>query len=495
MKQRILILMLVIVCVLPILISCAKETVNLDDFERLLSENSEVELFAELVYVVIPKECSGELAKRAEDLASKIHEKTSVEAIVKYDSQPMATDSDVLEILVGNTSRTVSQETFRAFRDRDYICKYDHGVILIGGKSDAATLLAIDKFETEILTGASRASLMSEHAHFEVWGEYSIDSLLLNGFGIYDYTIVYSGDGFESEMAYILQRYISQRSGYTLDVRRYSAVDDSVVKTIRLYTDESQYGDTAVIESVGDNIEIHANGSYGVSAAVACFANTLLPQNISGACEANIYGKTFVDCHNDTLSIAIASAEHKNGATADLLIGFSETVRAFDGDLICFFPVSEDLVDDIEANCTEEYRFLLSDGESTPIICKSTLYEKLNTSYKDDALRVELAANDTHAWSLYRVDRADSAFVSSINERSVLVCNEPLMNNDLFVKIGEFEGEEQRFYVYVSRDTDAEFVSESKIYGQGDSYVSFCTVEMTAKYHTDFQALKYALER
>lgn len=493
MKRRFLTLILVIICALPALISCAKEATNLDDFEKLVIENTEAETFAELVYVVIPRECSGELAKRAEDLASKIYEQTSVETIVKYDSQPMAVTSGVLEILVGNTSRTVSQEAFRRFRDRDYICKYEHGVILLGGKSDAATLLAIDRFESEILPGASGAALMSEHACFEESGEYPIASLLLNGFGIYDYTIVYGEDGSESDMAYALQEYISQRSGYTLDVHSYNGIDNSVVKTIWIRIDASFDGDIAVIESVGGNIEIYAQSSYGVSAAVACFANTLLPQNISGDHEANIYEKTFVDCRNASLRIAIVSADHKNGETADLLIGFANTIRAFDGELICFLSVADDLFDDIKSNCVEGHQLHLPAQGTAPIICKSVLSDKLNTSYENHALRIELAVNDTAVWSIYRVDRSDSALAQDVSGLSLLACNEPLTNNGSLVKIGEFGGEEQPYYVYANEGIEAEFAVDHRLYGQGASYVSFCTVAMTAKYHADFQALKDAL--
>ncbi len=493
MKRRFLTLIVVLICAFFVLISCAKEAANLDDFERLLIENSEAETFAELVYVVIPNECSGELAERAEDLASKIYEQTSVETIVKYDSQPMAVTSGVLEILVGNTSRTVSQEAFRRFRDRDYICKYEHGVILIGGKSDVATLLAIDRFESEILPGASRAVLMSKHACFEENGEYPIASLLLNGFGIYDYAIVYGEDGYESNMAYVLREYISQRSGYTLDVHSYKDIDDSVVKTIWIRTDASFDDGTAVIESVGNNIEIYAQSSYGVSAVVARFADMLLPQNISGDHEANIYGKTFIDCKNASVRIAMVSADHKNGETADLLIGFANTVRAFDGELICFLSVADDLIDDIKSNCVEGYRLHLPAQGDAPIICKSTLYDKLNTAYQNRTLRVELPVNDTVVWSIYRVDRSDGALAQDVNGLSLIACNEPLANNGSLVKIGEFGGGEQPYYVYASDWIEAEFAVDHKLYGQGASYVSFCTVAMTAKYHVDFQTLKDAL--
>ncbi|MBP3369834.1 MAG: hypothetical protein J6L85_03685 [Clostridia bacterium] len=497
MKQKLFFFILVLICLLG-LVSCADTTVNLDDFEELLIENSEQETdekpFAELIYMVIPNNASGDFVARVEDLAKQIYEKTSISTVVKYDSQPMSYGSGILEILIGNTSRTVSQEIFKPFRDGDYICRYERDVILLGGKSESATLTAIDRFEKEILPGVTRTTFMSAHAHFEERGEYSVDALLLNGFGIYDYTVVCGESDDEREIAKVLQQYISQRSGYTLDVRTYDSVDSSVAKTIRIYLDETCKSNEAIIERVGNNVEICAGTSYGLSASAFELARVLLPENINGEYDAHVNGKRIVEYRNDTFRMAIVCAEYKDEATSDFILGLSETVASFDGELACFFPVANELIENMEESCADNYSFSLIAGSSAAVICKEELYDSMIDSYKDGALHIDLVSEDLNAWSLYCVDGGYADLGNAMSDLSVAVLNEPAPQNSGLIKIGEIERFEGRSYVYVREKTDATATSSYNTYNDENAYVSFCGIALTTKYHRGFRELKNALE-
>ena len=197
MKKLFLFTVFVLICALT-LCSCAKKTDNLDEFEQLLLSTSdgesENEAFAKLLYVIIPKDCSPDVTARATALAEAIEQKTGIETILKYDNVEVDKGQGIIEILVGKTSRLYSSELTRALRIDDYICKYERGSVVIGALSDEATLAAIDRFEADVLPGASRSYFMSESTKIEYFGEYEFDSVRLNGYDIREYNICYNSE-------------------------------------------------------------------------------------------------------------------------------------------------------------------------------------------------------------------------------------------------------------------------------------------------------------
>ena len=175
MKPRVFVLICLCIALLLSLSSCSKKaTTDLSEFERLTVDgDAEQEPFAQTVYLIVPDGASGELVNRAERFAAAITSQTGVPAIVKYDSQPIILGEDSLRILIGNTSDVISSDLLKGLRTDDYICKYERGAVVIGGKSDFASILAIEKFEKDILPTASYAFFMSEDAHFESLGALS----------------------------------------------------------------------------------------------------------------------------------------------------------------------------------------------------------------------------------------------------------------------------------------------------------------------------------
>ena len=168
-KYLLLIAVLTMILALAFLFTaCRKEESGLDEFEQLILSTSSPEengeAFTNAIYVVIPHDSGFMLAERAKILADDISDKTGIKTFLKYDSEP--TVDGTFELLVGYTSRLISKENIEPLRDEDYICRYDRGSIVLGGKSERSTLAAIQKFNDDILPGASYAALMSENAHF-----------------------------------------------------------------------------------------------------------------------------------------------------------------------------------------------------------------------------------------------------------------------------------------------------------------------------------------
>ena len=180
---------IVVVCALIFLSGCDNGDSGLDDFKQLLSDSAESEestekSFAEKVYLIIPRDCSPELSSAAAELAVDITERTDVETVVKYDNESIMLYKNDLQILIGATDRLISREAIEPLRVADYICRWDRGVIVLGGRHDDATVEAIEKFRETVLCGATAEFIMSEDAHFEKIDEYELDSIKLNGYDL-----------------------------------------------------------------------------------------------------------------------------------------------------------------------------------------------------------------------------------------------------------------------------------------------------------------------
>ncbi len=488
----------VLLAVFP-LSACSKNKVqNLDDFEQLLIQSDtqeEKEPFAELIYIIIPDTCSGEISMRAEKLARELNEKTSIRTVVRYDSQPVMSGDEILEILIGNTSRIISQESLKTLRDTDYVCRYEQGSILIGGKSERATMMALDIFERDILPGVSYAAIMSSYAHFESFGEYSVDSLSLNGFFIYDYTIVYKGGEFEKEFATLLRDYISIKSGYTLKLCPYDALNDFAAKTILICSDDTLTDGMSMLICNDNNVEIRGADEYTLSAAVARFAQILLPEGVGGEYDASLDERTIVECNQEHLELAISFAEYKDKPDPDFLVDLTNNVRSFRGDLLCFFELSGDLNDDIEFNCVDGMEFYISERESLPLVHKDSV-DPEDVCFQNGLLRMNICLDGGETWNLYMLeDNSFAKIENEIGDKSIVISKEKI-DSDKLTLVKEisygFEEELKVCFVYVS----CSLASETRIYSQikESSYMTFCAVELEPKYHEDFQTLKNAVE-
>lgn len=232
--------------------------------------------FAEHVYVIIPSGCSGELSIKANALTEKIRQDVGILASLKYDDELAESPKGSCEILIGNTNRLASKNAEEELKTNDYLCRWDNGALVICGKSDSATLVAIDKFISDILPTASRYSLMHADAHFELFNDYEIENITLNGYDLYDYVLVYDSEqkSNEREMAEALRDFINVKSGYLLDVISDDEIKTETRRMIKISASESTEN-KAVILSEENGISLLGNDSYFLSRAVAEFAKNV----------------------------------------------------------------------------------------------------------------------------------------------------------------------------------------------------------------------------
>lgn len=221
--------------------------------------------------IVLSGNCSSEVSSAAHGIKIALEQATGVDCGVTYDAQQAPDRSDVIEILIGNTTRNSSRVAFEGLRTDDYVCKWVEGSIVIGGISNSATLTALERFIDEILPYATPSGVMSAEQEFCYSHNYALDSVKLCGFEISDYSIVSSEQTLEYALA--LADDIAQKSGHILSAKQGKAKD--TVKEIVLLVD-SECDANAYIEYDSEDVVLRAKDAYGVSVALAKLFDQLL---------------------------------------------------------------------------------------------------------------------------------------------------------------------------------------------------------------------------
>ena len=253
--------------------------------------------------IVIPSACSAALKNAADGLALRIAEQTGVTATAVYDTEPLSERVNETEILLGLTNRSVSMESMKSLKKDDYICRVVNGAVVLGGKTDSATVVAVERFCREILPAATAELLMSEDGGFSLYGSYPYEQVLLNGFDLYEYGIVCPNNASEEllRLASSLQGAIAEKSGYWLSVSL-EADRDKTGKGIFLVTEKSEGGSVCarlipnaqgVTLCAEDSLGISAQGvtlcaedSLGISAAARELFSLLFAPADQGVCSA-----------------------------------------------------------------------------------------------------------------------------------------------------------------------------------------------------------------
>ncbi len=251
------------------LVSCRAWKDEDPPFE-LLSDSESEATFSGCV-LVIPAHCSSSLYEATNSLAEDITRKTGVPTRVRYDHERWERHDKDFLILLGLVDHAEMREALRGLKAQDYICRGEETTLLLGGKSDEATILAIRQFTEELLPHATASCLISSEAGFTVFGTYAMGSILLNGFDLDEYTIVYPDKQVEflGELAETLQERIAARSGYHLAVQTEEDFKDRG-RSIRLSVNHPQEaGSSATILPTETGITLSAKNSFGVSVAAS----------------------------------------------------------------------------------------------------------------------------------------------------------------------------------------------------------------------------------
>lgn len=500
MKNKVFIIITILLAI-GLLSSCSScnDDGGLDKFEQLIVSTSSPEEnrepFADAAYVVVPQNAGVELVSRAVSLAAALTEKTGVATFLKYDSEP--TVSGTFEILLGYTSRLLSKENLGGLRDRDYICRYDRGCIILGGRTESATLEAIDKFESDILPGASYAAIMSKDAHFEVYAEPGDGEFSLNGHPIYEYTVAYCAESYE--IAELLVRYLEERSGCALSYSQKQAYDPQTSKCIWLLLDDAGDGATGISAKDG-NIVLSAPDLRGLSFAAATLLSEIGDELAASSTELTVEGSRILESTeaNAEVGISFGFAGSSGEVTLDFLMDLADAINSAEDGLVCFCPVENSLAEDIRLNCPVSRTALIvevGDGKSLPVLYRTSAFSSVSAERRDGTVRINAVTKDGRELCI-RIDDHSGEPIAYEGGEILLLSGTRLGDGGVELvataEYGSFsERVERRIYsdsvVCTDSETVAEYSDEYRYYGM----LSVCLAE---KYHESFIILKDTLK-
>ena len=220
-------IMIKITCVLMLVIfiftSCASkndENIPFIPIEDIKDSDEVVEIpEIDAIRIIIGRNESLEMIATAEELCEQLTAVVGKSAYISYEGDKTATDGET-EIWLGYQSTVAAQNLMREMRSDDFMCREIDGVIVMGGRSIAATANAVERFCKEILLSATKYRLIPENGGFEHVGEYEVDRALINGVLVKNFEIVIESRN-DSELlgsALYLQSSISDKTGYWLDI-------------------------------------------------------------------------------------------------------------------------------------------------------------------------------------------------------------------------------------------------------------------------------------
>ncbi len=379
MKKRIFILAGLILALSIFVLSCSQAGADddaLGKFEQMMEELSTEsdtsvapEPVAQRIYVIIPEAASAELCQKAKELADNIALKTEIECSVKYDYEyTKRYDGDLL-VLLGNTDDARSKDASATLKVGEYSCRWDRGDIIIAAKDHGAAVAATDEFMSTVLVGASRYSLMSEGANFKHTEEYEVSKVLVNGYDLYDFTLVSAQD--TVEMVQVLRDYIAKRSGYLLDLCLDSEKVDG--KTISFVCDTKVSG--AVIELENGSLNVSAGDDYMISVAVSDIAKKLFENISEGVASLNVSYTNRISSSNR--SIKVCAVSYLNGGKTNVhqVIELVERLNSNYFDIVVFGCMSATDSNDIFQNFnSREYNLSRVVAEDGTVFC--SMYRK-----------------------------------------------------------------------------------------------------------------------
>ena len=467
-------------------------------FEQLTLNSAETdssaEKFAEHIYIVIPRSSSGELSLKAKELSEMIAEKTGIITTVKYDNEFSSAPAKSCEVLIGNTDRLASDNAMAVLKNDDYLCRWDNGAVVICGRNDKSTIVAIDRFIEEILHGASQYSLMMPEAHFESISEYDISKITLNGYDLYDYTIVYSDKelSFEKEIAFYVRDMINAKSGYMLNVLAESKLSAESGKAIKFLTDEN----TSAIETKGGNIIISGKDSYSLSYVASKFVSKLYAEDASEIIELDYKEKKTFEVDAEYFSFSIYYLDFVKGGDTYAMVDLIQKLKILSEDLMLVVNPDENIIERIKLGMLADQRIEvleLAQGKAA-IVYNSQTINSLKCEIKDEKILLIGADSKTGGViDLYYVTELSSEDALFPNAENGIVFAENCdVSADQSTSVNDtatVNGEQMSYSLIVGGKYNDEDSAAAK---QTDTAFD-CTVKIRLNFHPDFYELKNTL--
>lgn len=285
---------------------------------------------AEQMYVILPANAGGTLVDRAEELTEALKEKTGIDTTLRYDDSPLPFRDDSAFILLGYTDLEPSREAISPLKRDDYLCRWDGEMrtLLLGGKSDAATIAAIDRFTETLLPYADASLLMSADQAFLVSAAYPISEVTLNGHSLGSYVISCpkTPKAETVKIATALREALSDRCGFYLDIV-YETPKADAERRIRLSESPSEDGKSHIL-SDGTRITVIAQSMYDRAEAAACLVSLIVPSDATDTVTLTLPDSTEVSLSQTDLALLPSRLPNGFASTSDTLSTLYDAVNA-----------------------------------------------------------------------------------------------------------------------------------------------------------------------
>lgn len=399
-KSRAFFALLLLLCLL--FCSCASNLTGLDSLHSLTSpvpSDTEKPTFVSNT-VVLPAAAGSDLSERARALTDAIAEQTGLPSTLYFDSEKIPQAKDTHLILLGNTASALSQAHLRDLRRDDYLCRIENGYLILGGKSDRATLLAIDRFSEELLPYADAELLLNKDREFLVRATYPVDALTLNGYSLGDYRIVIPSKAQNGELAvaHALREAIADQCGLYPEI----LLDADVSERTRIITVGACFGASPASQTAvtADGAQIAINGSteYALADAAEALYRYLLPHGATGTLSCALTSPILASGQAPTVHAIPSSLATNDLTRLPTLIG--AVGSALQAAEIAFAP-SDSVSAEIAAYlpnalpATAVHTLSLTDGRVLPLLYTSDTLALLSDSTQGSLSILRFAIRNT----------------------------------------------------------------------------------------------------
>lgn len=301
------------------------------------SDDQEDYRAASVYRIIVPEASSPEFLAAADSLREKIFEATTIESEVIYDYQTPIDIDGAVEILLGDTSRSESAFKLGGLRDKDYLIEWYGERLIIGGKSQEATINAVGYFCENILPRSTVAVLMSPEQKVGFVGEYDVEEIKLNGFDLSEYKIIYEkgygalAEGFADT--------VRSQSGYMLELLPVDEYDAGKYISIGAVVDSdiTVEPDSAFVGVRKNNAYIIGSGENELRTAVVRFTEMLL----SGADQI---ADEILHFNYPQIDIQLLSYKNNEELTISQTNAFTVLVDGFDASFVLTNEMNNDLL-------------------------------------------------------------------------------------------------------------------------------------------------------
>ena len=260
--------------------------------------------------VVIPAGCGAELFYGADFLCREMSKYVACDVEVTYDSDAKSS-GDVIEILVGTTSRRESIKYLKSLRSGDYGYTYVDGSVIIAAHSEELCLKAINEFVSAVSKEEVDLSDVSKLEPYEKRESYSINEIKLCNFPIYEYDIVYPSENSmsEGELAGILRDKLIDYGGYALRVISDKQCTDATraicIGNTSLSPAKNTEGKATISLDSNKNIVLLSDKNAGIHLAIEKLMDIIKQSEQDGKCNVVLDVTRVYSYNTDSISLYI----------------------------------------------------------------------------------------------------------------------------------------------------------------------------------------------